>query len=72
MIEILSCSDCRSEYDLIYSGDEVVSETRCKCYRQSQKEKLDKALKQLAIKFGLKERKVLNAKNQSSSRKVSR
>jgi uncharacterized protein YbaR (Trm112 family) len=73
--EIMICPVCRTEYDLAYSmrnDEEVVTQSRCKCSRQNEKEKLDKAINSIAVKYGIKIREVSNAKDQSSTRKVSR
>jgi len=66
--EIVYCSKCRSEYELMYQDDEVVTQTYCKCPRLSDKEKFDKAIRELEIKFNIKSKGVSNAKNQSSTR----
>lgn len=75
MSEIILCPLCLVECDCNYSYKdeaEIVSQTRCKCPRQSEKEVLKNALDQLAIKFGLKSTEVRNEKSKSSSRKISR
>jgi uncharacterized protein YlbG (UPF0298 family) len=66
--EIVYCSKCRSEYELMYKDDEVVNQTYCKCPRLSDKERLNKAIKELEQKFNTKLKGVSNAKNQSSTR----
>jgi uncharacterized protein YlbG (UPF0298 family) len=66
--EIVYCSKCRSEYELMYKDDEVVTQTYCKCPRLSDKERLNKAIKELKLKFNTKPKGVSNAKNQSSTR----
>lgn len=32
MVELIYCKKCRTEKELRYIGDEVVSETPCKCF----------------------------------------
>lgn len=34
MTDLIVCGKCRTEKELRYIGDEVVSETRCKCYNK--------------------------------------
>jgi uncharacterized protein YbaR (Trm112 family) len=64
--EILICPKCKTEFDLQYKDDEVVSQTNCKC----KTTKLISGMKPLD--FFLKQYEVLNEKSKSSSRKVSR
>ena len=62
--EIVYCSKCRSEYELMYDvNDTVVSQSRCKCIRVSDKERMNKAIKELEKMFNIKTKEVLNAKN---------
>lgn len=73
--EILICPNCRTEYELQSSfknDEEIVSQTRCKCTRKSEKEKFDLAIKKLAKKFNIKLSGVKNEKFKSGSRKISR
>ena len=67
--EIIYCSKCRTEYELLYDvNDTVVSQSRCKCPRVSDKERMNKAIKEIAKQFNIKIKEVSNAKNQSSTR----
>ncbi len=63
-MEILICTECNQEYDLNYSfknDEEIVSQTNCGCVKHSHNIKwLDRAME------------LLNAKNKSGTRKVSR
>lgn len=62
--EIVYCSKCRTEYELMYDvNDTVVSQSRCKCIRVSDKERMNKAIKELEKMFNIKTKEVLNAKN---------
>lgn len=62
--ETLSCARCGKEYDILYSfknDEEIVSQTRCGCVKQSHNIKpLDRAFE------------VLNEELKSSLSKVSR
>jgi hypothetical protein len=49
-------------------NDTVVSQSRCKCPRVSDKERMNKAIKEIAKQFNIKIKEVSNAKNQSSTR----
>jgi uncharacterized protein YbaR (Trm112 family) len=64
--EILICPKCKTEFDLQYEDDEVVSQTNCKC----NKTKLINGMKPLD--YFIKQYEVLNEKSKPSSRKVSR
>jgi hypothetical protein len=73
MSEIIRCSVCRQEYELISAFDneeEIVSQTRCACYKRLTKEKLDKAIEEVARKFNIKLKEVKNEKSKSSTRKI--
>ena len=62
--EIVYCSKCRTEYELMYDvNDTVVSQSRCKCIRVSDKERMNKAIKELEKMFNIKTKEVSNAKN---------
>ena len=48
MSELITCSSCQSEYELSYSfknEEEVVSQDRCKCALQKEKQILKEAFK---------------------------
>jgi uncharacterized protein YbaR (Trm112 family) len=62
--EILICPKCKTEFDLQYEDDEVVSQTNCKC----NKTKLINGMKPLD--YFIKQIEVLNEKSKSSTRKV--
>ena len=62
--EILICPKCKTEFDLQYTYDEVVSQTNCKC----NKTKLINGMKPLD--YFIKQYEVLNEKSKSSTRKV--
>jgi hypothetical protein len=64
--EILVCSKCRTEFDLQYTNDEVVSQTNCKC----KKTNLINGMKPLD--YFIKQIEVLNEKSKPSTRKVSK
>jgi hypothetical protein len=64
--EILICPKCKTEFDLQYEDDEVVSQTNCKC----NKTKLINGMKPLD--YFIKQIEVLNEKSKSSTRKISR
>jgi hypothetical protein len=71
MSEILRCSVCRQEYELISAfndEEEIVSQTRCACYKRLTKEKLDKAIEEVAKKLGIKIKEVKNEESKSSTR----
>lgn len=71
--EIVYCSKCRTEYELMYDvNDTVVSQSRCKCPRVSDKERMNKAIKEIAKQFNIKLKEVSNEKSKSSTRKISR
>jgi len=65
--EIVFCSKCRSEYELMYKDDEVVTQTYCKCPRLSDKERLNKAIKELELKFNIKSKEVKNEESVSKN-----
>jgi regulator of sirC expression with transglutaminase-like and TPR domain len=65
MSEILRCSVCRQEYELISAfnnEEEIVSQTMCACYKRLTKEKLDKAIEEVARRFNIKLKEVKNEK----------
>ena len=64
--EILICPKCKTEFDLQYEDDEVVSQTNCKC----NKTKLINGMKPLD--YFIKQYEVLNEKSKSGTRKVPR
>ena len=64
--EILICPKCKTEFDLQYSNDEVVSQTNCKC----NKTKLINGMNPLD--YFIKQIEVLNEKSKSSTRKISK
>lgn len=71
MSEILRCPTCRQEYELISAFDneeEIVSQTRCACYKRLTKEKLDKAIEEVAKQLGIKLKEVKNEESKSSTR----
>ena len=71
MSEIIRCSVCRQEYELISAfndDEEIVSQTRCSCYKKLTKENLDKATEEVARKFNIKLKEVKNEKSKSSTR----
>jgi hypothetical protein len=73
MSEIIRCPVCRQEYELISAfnnEEEIVSQTRCACYKRLTKEKLDKAIKEVARKFNIKLKEVKNEESKSSTRKI--
>jgi hypothetical protein len=73
MSEIIRCPNCRQEYELISAfnnEEEIVSQTRCACYKRLTKEKLDKAIKEVARKFNIKLKEVKNEESKSSTRKI--
>ncbi len=55
--EILVCPKCKTEFDLQYTNDEVVSQTNCKC----NKTKLINGMKPLD--YFIKQIEVLNEKS---------
>ena len=55
--EILICPKCKTEFDLQYTNDEVVSQTNCKC----KKTKLINGMKPLD--YFIKQYEVLNEKS---------
>ena len=63
MNEIIRCKICREEYELIYEGDEVVSETKCSC-RKKDRVNIDYA-------FKLLNQELLNEKPFAGTRKIS-
>lgn len=63
MNEIIRCKICREEYELIYEGDDVVSETKCSC-RKKDKVNIDYALKLLNEELS-------NEKSITGTRKIS-
>lgn len=70
MSEIIRCSVCRQEYELISSFDneeEIVSQTRCACYKRLTKEKLDKAIEEVAKQLGIKIKEVKNEESLSKN-----
>ncbi len=74
MSEIIRCPNCRQEYELISAfnnEEEIVSQTRCACYKSLTKEKLDKAIEEVARKFNIKLKEVKNEESKSSTRKIS-
>jgi hypothetical protein len=74
MSEIIRCPVCRQEYELISAfndEEEIVSQTRCGCYKRLTKEKLDKAIEEVARRFNIKLKEVKNEKSKSSTRKIS-
>ena len=74
MSEIIRCPICRQEYELISAfndEEEIVSQTRCACYKRLTKEKLDKAIEEVARKFNIKLKEVKNEKSKSGTRKIS-
>ena len=44
-------------------NDTVVSQSRCKCAKVSDKERMNKAIKELEKMFNIKTKEVSNAKN---------
>jgi uncharacterized protein YbaR (Trm112 family) len=64
--EILVCPKCRTEFDLQYTYDEVVSQTNCKC----NKTKLINGMKPLD--YFIKQYEVLNEKSYRRPSKVSK
>lgn len=61
--EILICPKCKTEFDLQYTNDEVVSQTNCKC----NKTKLINGMKPLDY-FIKQYDEVLNEKSESVSK----
>jgi hypothetical protein len=75
MSEIIRCPDCRQEYELISAfndEEEIVSQTRCACYKRLTKEKLDKAIEKVAKKLGIKLKEVKNEKSLSKNQRHSK
>ena len=73
--EILICPICRTEYELQLSfkdDEEIVSQTRCKCIRKSEKEKFDLAIKEPAKKFNIKLTGVKNEKSNRITNQISK
>lgn len=71
MSEIIRCPVCRQEYELISAfndEEEIVSQTRCACYKRLTKEKLDKAIEEVAKKFNIKLKEIKNEESKSSTR----
>lgn len=66
--EIIICPKCKTEFDLQYVNDEVVSRSWCNCV---VKQKLTNGLKPLDYAFK-KINEVLNEKSKSGTRKVSK
>jgi hypothetical protein len=70
MSEIIRCPDCRQEYELISAfnnEEEIVSQTRCACYKRLAKEKLDKAIEEVVKKLGIKLKEVKNEESLSEN-----
>jgi hypothetical protein len=75
MSEIIRCPNCRQEYELISAfnnEEEIVSQTRCACYKRLTKEKLDKAIEEVAKQLGIKLKEVKNEKSIQLTNQVSK
>lgn len=64
--ELIYCKKCRTEKELRYIGDEVVSETGCKCYAMPKfdNDYMVKVVKEIAEELT---RKALCRKSQNGS-----
>jgi hypothetical protein len=75
MSEIIRCPNCRQEYELISvfnDEEEIVGQTRCACYKRLTKEKLDKAIEEVAKQLGIKLKEVKNEKSLSKNQRYSK
>jgi ABC-type lipoprotein export system ATPase subunit len=75
MSEIIRCPVCRQEYELISAfnnEEEIVSQTRCACYKRLAKEKLDKAIEEVAKQLGIKLKEVKNEESLSENQRHSK